>query len=114
MNAFRRLWLSCDDDRDSNLTVDVLMDQRRHRVARVPTAGWWGRQQTTELWPFVLDREGRLDFGSMACQPTPPSERYARIDIDDRIIAAGELFTFEYQGDQWQLRLRRITDLSQI
>ena len=114
MVTFRRLFLRYADDRDGNVIVDVLMDARRRRVSRVPTGGWWGRVGTRELWPFVLTDDGRMDFGSAADNPPPDAERYARIDLDDRILAVGEPFAVEYCGERWPVKLERVTDVAAL
>jgi hypothetical protein len=114
MPAFRRLMFRYADDPNGNVVVDVLMDDRRHWLARVPTGGWWGRIHTNEMWPFILLSDGRMDFGSAADDPADNADRYASIDIEDRILAVGEQFVLAYHNELWPMTLDRITDITEL
>jgi hypothetical protein len=114
MVAFRRLMLRYADDPSGNVIVDVLMDDRRHWISRVPTGGWWGRIATREMWPFTLLADGRMDFGSDSDDPPTDKERYATIDLADRILAVGEAFTLHYYGETWPMTLERVTDVAEL
>lgn len=112
--TFRRLLFRCEQYPDSDLVVDVLMDERRHWVSRVPTGGWWGGLRSGSVWPFILTSENGLDFGCDTDEETGEStihsDRYGAFDIADRILAVGEKFTLDY-GSTYYLKLERVTDI---
>ena len=118
MPTFRRLFFRCADTEDSNLTVDILMNDQRHWVTRVPACGWWGRIGSKNLWPFILITSSQLDFGSYfdeeTGEATSDHERYADIDIDERILAVGEQFQLTYYGSMYLLQLERIIDVTEL
>lgn len=115
MRIFLRLKFQCASDRYADLMVDVLLDEgSRHWVSSVPTAGWWGQIDTEEVWPFVLQSAGRLDFGSDHTAPPTAKERFGWIDLEDRIIAEGESFTLEYGEESWQLKLAHLSDITAL
>lgn len=111
---FYRAFFRAEDDAASNLMLDILIDEHRKLVSDVPLCGWWGILKSHSVWPFVLLGD-RLDLGDDGEVPVlPDKERYAQLDIEDRIIAVGEFFTLLYNDQRWTLRLERLTDITAL
>jgi hypothetical protein len=115
LSDFYRAHFVCEDDPASNLSVDMLLDERRYWISHVMSAGWWGRLNSNDLWPFVLQKSGKIDFGNTEDEPFDPKERFGWIELEGRLIAKGEHYTFQYNGrtvDFILERLSRIPDLA--
>jgi hypothetical protein len=110
MTGFYRAFFECDGDATSNLTVDLLIDDRRRWVEKVRTAGWWGRLDSEDVWPLILKPGGQLDFGQTDRHDPEEGPRFGQIDISERILAVGERFTLLYHTRRG-MTLSRLTDV---
>ena len=114
MNVYRAFFL-CENEAESNLLVDLVLEGRRHIPTKIPFFGSWGRLNSGSIYPFVL-QSGRLDFGDEVSNEiaSDHSTRYASFDVEDRILAEGELFELSYCGHQYWMRLKRLTPVEQL
>jgi hypothetical protein len=113
MAVLRRAFFRCQDDADGNLTVDILINERRRWVEKLPSAGWWGPIRSNNIWPFILYEGGVIDFGNSLDDPTSNNDRYGSIDMSDRIIEIGEDYPVLYHG-HYMMTLERLTDLTDL
>lgn len=115
----RAFFLSDDGDDTSNVLIDLLLGEDRKVISRVPLFGFWGKLNSTEVWPFIY-QNGTLDTGDQhdpadpESTPCPPADRYISFDIDDRIIALNEGYLLRYGGETWRLVLEKITDIASL
>jgi hypothetical protein len=67
-----------------------------------------------EMWPFVMDRDGRTDFGEGA----DTAERQGHFNILDKDIFVGQLVTVtEFDSDdkkdvEWTYRIKEIVPMT--
>lgn len=108
-----RAFFECTHDRESHLTLDIIVGDNRHLVPRIPMCGWWGRLQSDDFWPLVWTKDGRLDLGNSEGEPIDPEDRYAYIDIEDRILAEGEFFEMRFNTNHYRMVLKKLTDLTE-
>ncbi len=114
MKRFYRAFFRAEDDPSSNVNIDLLLDDRRHVVKGVPLCGWWGILKSHSVWPFVAV-DGELDLGDDGKMPVlSRKDRFATLDLMDRIIAVGEGFTLLYNDQRWVLRLEKLTDITDL
>jgi len=119
MASFYRAFFRSDDGNYGNVMIDLLLDERRRVVSRVPLFGFWGKLNTRDLMPFIYDNDV-LDFGDYVDEDNPSStplnrnERFADFGLADRIIAPGERFTIIYDGDDWALTLEKLSDIATL
>jgi hypothetical protein len=83
-----------DDPLQSPITVDVRIAAETHRIV-----GRWSMFGATAIGtdacrPFVLTRDGRMDFGEGRRAP----DRYWRTDLLEREIVVGQRFAVEWSG----------------
>lgn len=114
MPSFVRAFFRCVDDASRNLIVDLLLDDRRRWIERVPTAGWWGQMQHDDVWPFILKKEGFVDFGNDSSDPTSDEVRFAKFQLGDRIVATNEFYNFSYGELNFGLKLEKLTNISEL
>lgn len=98
----------------SNLTLDLIVDERRRWIEKIPTGGWWGELGSKDVWPLTLKAQGVLDFGNSEDDPSTSTERFGSIELSDRDIVVGELFRFEYGGDIAEMKIESIVDLDEL
>jgi hypothetical protein len=114
MPSFVRAFFRCPDDPTSNLTADLCLGDDRKVMQRVPTGGWWGKIQTNDFWPFIMLNGALLDFGNPEGDPIAPEDRYAALEIQDRIIAVGEFYDFTYGDRDIRFQLERLTNIADL
>ena len=119
MKKFYRAFFRSINDRSQNLTVDLLLDDRRRWCERVPTGGWWGRLNSNDIWPFILKSDGDLDFGAddeeTAEDDYDSSYRHGSLDLgNDQIIAVNEQYSLYYRGALTYLILEKLTDVTEL
>ena len=109
MPRFYRAFFRCITDQSANLTLDLLLDDNRRLVDRVPTSGWWGHINGSDVWPCILKPGGTLDFG----ESSNSQERYGEIDLDTRLIVQGEQYELTYQRS-YSVILEKLTDIAEL
>ena len=111
MYQFVRAFFKSDDDPTGNLVLDILLDEKRRWVEKVPGGGWWGLYKSDDLWPLILKEGGNLDFGQNERTEESDAPRYASIDICDRILIEGEKFWLDYVTLR-PMTLERLQDIT--
>ena len=88
--AFVRVKLVSEDAewRDYPVVVDLKINDVRRSIGDYPLFGAMGRQNRGEYWPFRMNRDGNVDFG------TPGEIRNARMNLLEQEIRRGELVTY--------------------
>jgi len=96
------------------LSVDLTVGNNLKWIERVRTAGWWGRVDDDQVWPFMLKPGGEIDFGGDKETPVPPEIRYASIDLSGRELKLGELFWVVCEGKRYRFVLRSLKDITEL
>jgi hypothetical protein len=110
MASFKRAIFTCGDP-GYNLTIDLLIRDNRKRFADLPTAGWWGKLGTQDIWPFVIAKDGQCDFGQDSDNPITYKQRYGEFHLNDRLLVPGETFLFTYHGERYDFVLEQLVDV---
>jgi hypothetical protein len=108
-----RAFFRCQNEKESNLLVDLILNDRRYAALNVPFFGSWGGLNSRSIYPFVL-QNGRLDFGDEIESGIDLSSRFADFDVVDRIIAIGDEYIVAYCGHRYQMKLEKLADLEQL
>lgn len=91
--------------------VDLAIDSHHRKVGRWLAFGWRGHagKRDVECYPFVIDWQGRIDFGS-AC--ANDGDRYGSTDLPSIRITEGELIRFDFGNEgKADYRIQRLHDL---
>ena len=110
---YRAFFRASDKDPRNNVTIDILLDDRRRVVDRVPFFGFWGRVNSDEVWPFVWMND-QVDFGNDSDDPLENRERYGSFDLRERIIAENEPFDLRYWYETYPLVLDKLNDITKL
>lgn len=113
-NAVIRAVFSCPGSKLDNIIADLVLDGNRRWLHSVPAAGWWGKENSDDVWPFILKKGGVLDFGNNIKEPTPSNERFGSFEISDRPLLIGESFHFAYCDISANYKLVRDDDLTML
>ena len=113
-NTVIRAHFSCTGSRLDDIVVDLIVDQNRQWVESVPAAGWWGKVDSDDVWPFILTEGGILDFGNTLEEPTASDERFASFEISDKPLLKGESYHFSHYGVVANFKLVRDDDLATL
>lgn len=104
-------WLRCtlvDDDRDIDMTVDVLVDEQDRVRPGLSYFGSWRNSDGTYYPLTIVGLEGDLDFGSNA---GGPKDRYGTLPLHGRTMWEGAFFQYKDAQDQIELKAIRCHDL---
>ena len=84
---------------------------RRNQYAQagVPFCGWWGRLKSNDVLPFILLKNGRVDFGSD--DETDQDTRFGHLDIHGRHLDHKEHVTYKDEDEVIVFRVGSSTDL---
>lgn len=97
---------------DYPITFDAVLDNEK--IAGELSLGFQGKLNGEALHPFVLRRDGRMDYGSLL---EDDRERFGRTNIRDRRIRLGEVITvIEHDEDvrldrEYTYKIRQIVTL---
>ena len=94
----------------TDLTLDLLMQDNRRIVPRIPFAGWWGKYRSTDFLPIVIQPDGKVDFGSG--EETDQNDRFGNTDIQSIEIREGLEFVFSNGEEDFRMKISSITDLT--
>ena len=72
-----------------------------------PLFGAMGKQNTSEYWPFRMDTDGRIDFGSYS------EARNAWINLLEKEIRKGEICTYRDSPNDVEVSYR-IEDIASL
>lgn len=111
---FKQLEFLCETEKFSDVVVLLAVDHDSRWEPDIASAGWWGRKNTKEVWPFLMLRDGRMDFGSSWRHSEPDEVRYATIDLVGRKLAVGDNFTLRYENVEYPLKLTRSRDIGEL
>ena len=73
---------------DYPVVVDLKINDVRRSIGNYPLFGAMGRQNRGEYWPFRMNRDGNIDFG------TPGEIRNARMNLLEQEIQVGKICTY--------------------
>ena len=100
--------VSSADWENCSITVDLVLEANGKARPNLAYFGVWGAIGSPDPMPFLLNRNGSIDFGS----GFEDNERYARTNLLDKVLETGEYFTFLKEGEI-TLRLLKISDLTE-
>lgn len=93
-----------------NMTIDLVVRDDGKIADTVPVAGWWGALDSDDVWPFILNTDGEMDFGNDPKNPTDALSRYAKTDFHlkdltiENIIFNVSYEDVDYQFTIWDLK----------
>lgn len=96
-------------DANNNMTIDLVVDSKNVARGGMPFCGWWGRLKSSEVWPFVLLADGRVDFGSD--EDTDPSDRFGHLNLHGRSLETGAYVTYKDEEQEILFRVGPGVDL---
>jgi hypothetical protein len=93
----------------SPFCVDAIIDDEGRILGRHALLGLAGYFHTRDehFYPFVLDPNGRVDFGKGYAEQG--SERYATVDLREDVVRTGRMLTWDSQN--YGVTQYRITDI---
>ena len=107
----RLLWTEAktkDDKLDNQITVDLAINRMtRLPVGKHPVFGIYGSPLRAEVYPFILQVDGTLDYGGNA---GTGSDRFDSLNLLDRKVAIGELCTYESTQEEVCYRVESVVD----
>jgi hypothetical protein len=83
------------------------------RPVKMRLAGWWGKPDSTDVQPFILKPDGRMDFG---VAPDDDLEylregRYGTTDLLDRQVFVGREVSIKVDDADYYLKVTTIEEL---
>ena len=100
-------WEGCID-----VMIDVLLDESRRVIPGVTYFGIWGKVGNEDSAPFVLNKDGTVDFGCLV--DLAEYARDSKMNIHEKIIQTDEYFTHTKEGDEMALQIKSVTDLTWV
>ena len=97
---------------NSEMFIDLIVDQDSHIKSGKPYCGWWGKLVSTEMVPFVCRQQNGdyyLDFGSAT--EDDQDERLYEFHIDHIPIRVGSTISVESYDDRYELTVTDLFDL---
>ncbi|MCW2413438.1 MULTISPECIES: hypothetical protein [unclassified Sphingobium] len=91
-----RAVFSCPGSGIDDIVADLILDHNRHWVEKPSACGWWGKEASDDVWPFILKKGGILDFGANPECPSSSDERFASFAINGKPLRLGESYHFAY------------------
>lgn len=75
-----------------DLTLLLIVNDKTRIATKIQIGGWWGRLKTTDMQPFVLLPNGKLDFGAYPDDDieTHRTGRFAETNVYEVPIVEGE------------------------
>lgn len=112
--AIKRICLQPTDaekyDPDYNITVDLFLTEDGTPTTKMTVFGVMGgmAQESENIQPFLLFKDGSADFGT----DWDDEDRDCHFNLREngRVVAVGELFTFDLSGDEIIYRVTKIVD----
>lgn len=96
---------------NSNMTIDILVDEQNKPVERVPFNGWWGKLGSTDVLYFTILGNRKVDFGSDA--NTDQVDRFGSIDLWSRSIQVGTIIQYADSTGEYELHVESARDLTE-
>jgi hypothetical protein len=110
LSKFYRATFNCKGKPGLRLTIDIAVLPNKMVSKLAPMSGWWGIVESDDIWPFVLQVDGELDFGNSAEAPFDAYERYGYFDIHTKVVAADQTYSVRYKKDSHVFDLIDIRD----
>ena len=101
--------VSSSDRENCSITLDIILDRDRRSRPKLAYFGIWGAIGSDDPMPFVLSKDGSIDFGS----GFENDERFAKTNLLNKVIQTDEYFTFVKGDEELTLRIVKITDLTE-
>jgi hypothetical protein len=114
MAGFYRGWFRSKGNPDYSLTIDLAIRSDGKISGLLAMNGWWGRLGSNDVWPFVLQSKGEMDFGNDSNQPTPDNERYAHFDIHQKPISGDQTYHLEWNGEHYDFVIHDLKDFAEF
>ena len=88
---------------DSPIVVDLIIDSNGRVIGDMFMFGAVGEPNLPDYYPFMLDKQGRLDYGNTWAYDDP-DERYGWLNIVEKVVRVGEYCTLtDNEGDHTYL-----------
>lgn len=113
-NTAIRAVFSCSGSPIDDITIDLVVDENRNWIEGILAAGWWGKPDSNDVWPFLLKEGGVLDFGSGIGDPASSDERFGSLAITGKSLAKGKNFHFSFGDISANLVLIQDDELSTL
>ncbi len=98
-------------DESTSFTFDLLLDDKGHVINKAPTTGWAGSFASgSDLEPFILMPNGKLDFGS----DYEIDDRYGTTNIHTKTIALDEYVTVATTSGEDCMKIAKIVWLDEL
>lgn len=111
MRYIRAKLVWTDDPVDSPYLFDLLIDSNDRVLGKWPIYGVLCDESGKSTYPFILNNEGRIDFGP----EYEAGERYENTNLRDRAIRKGEYVTFwDCYDEEWTFRVQDIHKMAEI
>jgi hypothetical protein len=96
----------------SPLYLDIVIDQDCHIMGNHDLFGFQGdisSRSSGTSFPFILDPNGKVDFGDEYKSP----DRYAELDIRDGKVSSGRLLSLRGHGYDHKFRISQVSALAE-
>lgn len=95
-----------DDEIDNQILIDLVIDPEANRaLGSQPCFGIYGSPVRDDCYPFLLLKNGDVDFGSNC----DASVRFERLNLRDRPIRIGEVVTYASDSEEWCCKIVSIS-----
>lgn len=95
---------------------DLLIDHNDRVMGSWPIYGIHGDDLGQARFPFVLSKEGKIDFGlHYDDKPSIVGERFESTNLRDRAIHVGEYITvWDWNDEEWTYRVQDVHQMAEI
>jgi len=93
---------------DNQIMIDVRIDQDTNKIApNYPIFGLYGSPERDDAYPFILKKDGVVDYGKWADWAECSGQRQEHINVRDKCFTPGEVVTyFDSDGEEWTYVIR--------
>lgn len=100
-----------DEEIDNQIMVDLVIDPEMNRaLGSQPCFGIYGSPVRDECYPFLLLKNGDMDYGSNC----DARFRFEKLNIRDRPIRIGEVVTYANDSEEWCCKIVSISPADEL